>query len=126
MNVYLVNLVLQVRKLYLAKGPTEVLGNIGSSVSLPCNTTSSNIKPVILVMWFKGDTEDPFYSLDMRSKDRRAEDGGKHWAHQNWRNKATFNYIEVFKTVKFNCMNFCPNDPVCVSCVTFYIGKLLQ
>jgi len=76
------------------KGPTEVLGNIGSSVSLPCNTTSSPIKPVILVMWFKGNTEDPFYSLDMRTKGRRGKPGGKHWAHEMWRSKATFNYIE--------------------------------
>lgn len=76
------------------RGSTEVLGNIGSSVSLPCNTTSSSIKPVILVMWFKGNNEDPFYSLDMRTKGRRGKESGKHWAHEMWRNKATFNYIE--------------------------------
>jgi len=77
-----------------SKGPTEVLGNIGSSVSLPCNTTSSSTKPVILVMWFKGNNEDPFYSLDMRKMDKKSEEKGKHWAHQRWRNKATFKYIE--------------------------------
>ena len=88
-----------VQILCLVRGSTEVLGNIGSSVSLPCNTTSSAIKPVILVMWFKGDNEDPFYSLDMRTKGRRGKESGKHWAHEMWRNKATFNYIEVLKTV---------------------------
>ena len=45
----------------------EVLGNMGRSVSLPCNTTSSHAKTVTLIMWFKGDAEDPIYSLDMRN-----------------------------------------------------------
>ena len=44
----------------------EVLGNMGRSVSLPCNTTSSPGRTVTLVMWFKGVAEDPIYSLDMR------------------------------------------------------------
>ena len=45
----------------------EVLGNMGRSVSLPCNTTSTPTKTVSLVMWFKGDAEDPIYSLDLRN-----------------------------------------------------------
>ena len=47
--------------------PVEVLGNIGRSVSLPCNTTTSSTKTVTLVMWFKGENEDPIYSLDLRN-----------------------------------------------------------
>ena len=79
----------------LLKGSTEVLTNIGSSVSLPCNISSSMMKPVTLVMWFKGDTEDPFYSLDMRVKGKQTKAVGKHWAHKLWRNKASYNYKEV-------------------------------
>ena len=51
----------------LISDSVEVLGNMGRSVSLPCNTTSSPTKTVSLVMWFKGDTEDPIYSLDLRN-----------------------------------------------------------
>lgn len=40
---------------------------MGRSVSLPCNTTSTPSKTVSLVMWFKGDAEDPIYSLDLRN-----------------------------------------------------------
>ena len=46
-------------------------------------------------MWFKGDTEDPFYSLDMRVKGKQGKAVGKHWAHKLWRKKATFIYKEV-------------------------------
>ena len=51
----------------LISDSVEVLGNMGRSVSLPCNPTSSPTKTVSLVMWFKGDTEDPIYSLDLRN-----------------------------------------------------------
>ena len=40
---------------------------MGRSVSLPCNTTSTPTRTVSLVMWFKGDAEDPIYSLDLRN-----------------------------------------------------------
>ena len=71
----------------------EVLGNIGRSVSLPCNTTSSPTRTVALVMWFKGDSEDPFYSLDLRHV--RSPEAAKHWAHQGWTEKVKFHFEEV-------------------------------
>ena len=55
-----------VNNFFLISDSVEVLGNMGRSVSLPCNTTSSSAKTVSLVMWFKGDAEDPIYSLDLR------------------------------------------------------------
>ena len=71
----------------------EVLGNIGRSVSLPCNTTSSPSRTVALVMWFKGDSEDPFYSLDLRHG--RTAEAAKHWAHHGWSEKVKFHFEEV-------------------------------
>ena len=71
----------------------EVLGNIGRSVSLPCNTTSSPGRTVALVMWFKGDAEDPFYSLDLRNVHQ--VEAAKHWAHHSWTRKVKFHFEEV-------------------------------
>ena len=70
-----------------------MLGNIGRSVSLPCNTTSTPSRTVALVMWFKGDSEDPFYSLDLRHG--RTAEAAKHWAHHGWSEKVKFHFEEV-------------------------------
>ena len=70
-----------------------MLGNIGRSVSLPCNTTSTPSRTVALVMWFKGDSEDPFYSLDLRQV--RSAEAATHWADQGWAEKVKFHFEEV-------------------------------
>ena len=44
-------------------------------------------------MWFKGDSEDPFYSLDLRNV--RSAEAAKHWAHQGWTEKVKFHFEEV-------------------------------
>ena len=79
----------------------EVLGNIGRSVSLPCNTTSSPTRTVALVMWFKGDSEDPFYSLDLRNV--RSVEAAKPWAHQGWTEKVKFHFEEVRSEISVVC-----------------------
>ena len=64
--------------------PVEVLGNIGRSVSLPCNTTTTSTKTVTLVMWFKGENEDPIYSLDLRNVQVRFIQVYCDYKDQNW------------------------------------------
>ena len=44
-------------------------------------------------MWFKGDSEDPFYSLDLRQV--RSAAAATHWADQGWAEKVKFHFEEV-------------------------------
>ena len=64
-----------------------MLGNIGRSVSLPCNTTASAGRTASLVMWFKGRAEDPFYSLDLRRQNKTVT---VHWAADSWAGRVNF------------------------------------
>ena len=98
-------------KCYPSEAGLEVLGNIGRTVSLPCNTTSSPERTVALVMWFKGDSEDPFYSLDLRNVREMA--AAKHWAHNNWAERVKFHFEEVREFSK-------PRNMLDVSCLVKY------
>ena len=41
----------------------------------------------------KGDSEDPFYSLDLRHA--QSVEAAKHWAHHSWTEKVKFHFEEV-------------------------------
>ena len=54
----------------ICPGHTEIEGIAGRSVSLPCNITitNGNSKEVAIILWYKGDTGIPVYTVDIRNK----------------------------------------------------------
>lgn len=65
-----------------------VTGTVGGKAALPCNVTpSTSSDQVTLVLWYKGDSETPIYSLDAR---KSSLDRAKHSSSDSLTTKTFF------------------------------------
>lgn len=65
-----------------------VTGSVGGKAALPCNVTPSTTSDqVTLVLWYKGDSETPIYSLDAR---KSSLDRAKHSSSDSLTTKTFF------------------------------------
>eukprot|EP00090_Calanus_glacialis_P003293 TRINITY_DN12433_c0_g1_i2.p1 TRINITY_DN12433_c0_g1~~TRINITY_DN12433_c0_g1_i2.p1 ORF type:complete len:894 (-),score=128.32 TRINITY_DN12433_c0_g1_i2:185-2866(-) len=63
-------------------------GVAGGSVDLPCNTSAANKENYpMLVMWFKDNNLNPFYSYDAR---KLSSAGGSHWSDSSLSGRVSF------------------------------------
>lgn len=76
---------------------SEHIAVIGSEISIPCNVTSSlPDDQVTLILWYRGDSGNPIYSVDTRQVQETA---AKKFAHKQLETRATFNVSKTVATL---------------------------
>ena len=73
---------------FLPDKTVTVYGVSRASVELPCNTSAiSEENYPMLVMWFKDNNLNPFYSYDAR---KLSQSGGSHWSDLAYSGRVSF------------------------------------
>ncbi|XP_053209972.1 hemicentin-1-like [Panonychus citri] len=83
-------------------GHTEVEGIAGRSVSLPCNITitNGNIKEVAIILWYKGETGIPVYTVDTRNKSSLS--GSIHIPSSSYKSRSYFDMSKSPPTLRLD------------------------
>lgn len=93
----LISNVLLILFLFLFSEYSEHIAVIGSEINIPCNVTASlPDDQVTLILWYRGDSGNPIYSVDTRQMQGTSP---KKFAHKQLETRAVFNMSRTVATL---------------------------